>query len=117
MNFFELYLTRQGLLISLILATMAFAIAGCRQKGGDDAAAGQAVFTANNCARCHQINGQGSARGMDLSHVGGKRNAEWIVAHVKNPQQHTPMSRMPKFEGKIGEADLAALGQYLAGLK
>ena len=85
--------------------------------GLQQAASGQQVFAANNCSNCHAINGQGGQGAPDLSKVGGARDAPWIIAHVKNPKAHKPNSRMPSFEGKINEADLASLGAYLASLR
>lgn len=107
-----------GLASVLLLCTLG----GCNrsQEGTDPAAAarGSALFASNNCARCHALNGQGGGpRAVDLSQVGAQRTADWIVAHLRNPQQHNPQSRMPKFEGRIPDADLQALGGYLAGLK
>ena len=81
------------------------------------ASGGQKVFASHNCGNCHAINGQGGRGGPDLGKVGGEHDAQWIVAHVRNPQSHKPGSRMPAFEGKISDAELASLGAYLASLK
>jgi cbb3-type cytochrome oxidase cytochrome c subunit len=56
-------------------------------------------------------------RGPSLAKVGAEHPADWIVEHVRNPKAHKQQSRMPAFEGKIGEADLKALGDFLASLK
>jgi cbb3-type cytochrome oxidase cytochrome c subunit len=56
-------------------------------------------------------------KGPDLSHVGGKESKDWLVAHVRNAKDHKPQSRMPPYDGKISDADLSALGDYLASLK
>jgi mono/diheme cytochrome c family protein len=55
-----------------------------------------------------------------LAHVGAKpdRTAQWLADHVRDPKSHNPRSRMPSFgPDKISDADLAALGEYLASLK
>ena len=109
------------------LAAFLLGMTGCARNeqgggGGGDAAliaAGKTAFSANNCGRCHAVGGQGGGRAPDLSHVGAEagRTPEWLTAHIKNPKTHNPTSRMPAFEGRINEADLHALGVYLASLK
>ena len=81
--------------------------------------AGQSVYQANGCARCHSLGGQGGRRGPDLSHVGAdaRHTPQWLTAYVKNPRQVDPGSRMPPFGDRIQAADLKALGGYLAGQK
>jgi len=88
-------------------------------------AAGNKVYEANRCARCHAIAGQAAdaggqgrrGKGPDLSKVGAKRDRDWIVEHVRNPKTHSPNSRMPPFGEKINDADLQSLADYLASLK
>ena len=118
---------------SLVLLASLLA-AGCTKKDEDassstsstttqgDAAliaAGEAVFKANDCGKCHAVAGQGGRMGPDLSKIGAEseHTSEWLVAHIKNPKSHNPKSRMPAFEGKISDKDLLALGAYLASLK
>jgi cbb3-type cytochrome oxidase cytochrome c subunit len=58
-------------------------------------------------------------KGPDLASVGRDptHSVEWLMEHVRNPKAHKPDSRMPPYVGKIGDADLRALGEYLASLK
>ena len=117
-------LTAGGGLFTLLL------IAGCAKKevassssaapeSGASVAAGKTVYASNGCSRCHALGGGGRGQGPDLSHVGAEaeHTATWLADHVKNPRTHNPNSRMPSFEGRINEKDLAALGTYLASLK
>ncbi len=84
---------------------------------------GRKVFNDHNCGRCHSLDGgQGGGRGKrgngpDLSFVGAKQDAQWIIEHIRNPKSHRPNSRMPAYEGKIPPQDLQALGDFLASLK
>jgi mono/diheme cytochrome c family protein len=80
--------------------------------GTADVAKGKAVFDANGCGNCH-----GGGKAPDLSKAGAAHDAAWLIAHIKNPKTHNPGSRMPGYEGKISEADMTALGGYLASLK
>jgi mono/diheme cytochrome c family protein len=81
-----------------------------------------ALFQAN-CARCHSAGGDSAGggrrggRGPNLSRVGAKRTADWLLDHMRNPTVHNPNSKMPSFEGKISEDDLRSLAEYLASLK
>ena len=95
-------------------------------------AAGRKVFDMQ-CARCHGI-GEGSAggfggprggpgmarmRGPDLGTIGRdpSHTVDWLMEQIRNPKAHKSDSRMPAFEGKINDADLRALAEYLASLK
>lgn len=61
--------------------------------------------------------GMARARGPELSTVGTKRTRDWLIEHVRNPKAHNPQSRMPAYDGKISDADLQLLANYLASLK
>jgi mono/diheme cytochrome c family protein len=105
-----------SLLSTLALIAAIGVLAGCPKPAEESAtpvaAAGNGEATyKTHCAGCH------SGRAPNLDHVGAQRDAAWIVAHVKNPKSHNPGSSMPAFEGKIAEADLKALGDYLAAKK
>ncbi len=77
---------------------------------------GEAVFKAQGCSACHTINGVGGKVGPDLTHVGGRRDNEWIEAQLKDPKSHNPQSIMPSF-AKLSDKDLDDLAHYLAGLR
>ena len=92
--------------------------------GGSDAKdkpAGVVAFESANCNNCHATVGSpkvGRSNGPDLTKVGAKRDKEWIIAHVRNPQSHNPMSRMPATgPDRLSDKDAGILGEYLAGLK
>ena len=118
----------------LIALTSLATLAGCHQNeaapslgNGSPSAgpasgtlvAGQSVYQASGCARCHSLNGQGGRRGPDLSHIGAdaRHTPQWLAAYVKDPHKVDPGSRMPPFGDRIQAADLTKLGTYLAGLK
>lgn len=81
-------------------------------------AAGKKVYNAQDCSKCHSVDASaGRGKAPNLGTAGKEHNAEWIAAHIKNPKTHSPMSRMPAYEGKISEADLKALSEFLTSLK
>ena len=61
------------------------------------------------------INGIGGTSGPDLSHVGSKRDREWLNEHFEDPQKVVPNSAMPKVEAP--EADIEQLTNYMLTLK
>jgi mono/diheme cytochrome c family protein len=80
---------------------------------------GSQVFT-DHCAKCHATEaGQRRGKGPNLAGVASKpdHTADWIIAHVKNPKTHKPESGMPAFEGKMSDADIKAVADYLLTLK
>lgn len=111
-----------GCLIALIFAAGCNSEGGAAGAGGDDKAliaSGLTVYNNNGCANCHSIGGQGGKKAPDLTKVGAEagHTTDWLIAHVKDPKTHNPGSSMPSYQGKITDADLKALGAYLASLK
>jgi len=90
-------------------------------KPDGEMSAGRKVFESNGCARCHMVagavGGKMKGKGPELTTVGAKHDRAWIIEHVRNPRTHTPKTSMPPYEAKISDADMQALGDYLAGLK
>ena len=91
------------------------------------ASRGGELFMSNGCGACHTVRGTAAAGqiGPDLTHVGGRLSVgagilqnqpdelrEWLArtGHLK------PGVHMPAF-GMLPDADLAALADYLHGLK
>ena len=104
-------------------ATVCVAIAalvGCSPPAEDGAAKqvakGVEVFE-KNCASCHAVNGKGGTSGPDLSKVGAKHDAGWIMARIDNPKSHNPSSRMPGFGEKLGDGAMQNIVAYVASLK
>ncbi len=77
---------------------------------------GEDVFKATGCTACHRINGAGGTVGPDLTHVGSRRNTEWIEEQLEDPKSHNPNSIMPSYK-KLPEKDREELVDYLSGLK
>jgi mono/diheme cytochrome c family protein len=78
---------------------------------------GAQIF-AQLCSKCHATQAGKKGKAPNLAGIGSKpeKNVDWIEAHVKNPKTHNPRSRMPAFEGKISDADLKTLADYLKTL-
>ncbi len=92
--------------------------------GGSDAKdkpPGVVAFETANCNNCHTTAGSaktGRGMGPDLTKVGAKRDKDWIIAHVRDPKSHNPMSRMPASgPDKLSDKDAGTIAEYLAGLK
>lgn len=87
---------------------------------------GNAVFD-QNCLKCHSVTAPGEGAGGPKGKMGGPNlsklaadpahTPDWLAEHVKNPQQHKPMSRMPKFEGKLSDEDIKSVVEFMSKLK
>jgi mono/diheme cytochrome c family protein len=88
--------------------------AGPRYPGNGDVEAGKKVVEAIGCLGCHQINNIGSSFAPDLSRVGGKVNADWLFAWVKNPQDYQPKTLMPNL--RLTDEQAAQVTAYLMTL-
>jgi ubiquinol-cytochrome c reductase cytochrome b subunit len=77
--------------------------------------AGRLLYEKNGCSACHSIHAKGGAIGPDLTHVGAKRDRDWLLRHFKDPQALSPGSIMPKTT--LPENDLSELTDYMQSLK
>ncbi len=112
-------MTSAGLAVAGVLA---LTIAGARAPiveaptmTGPSIIAGRSVYARSGCVACHSIHGKGGAVGPDLTHVGGRRDAEWIRRFLKDPQAVRPGTIMPRPD--ITEQELNDLANYLMSLK
>ena len=80
------------------------------------AAHGEELFKSLGCSACHRIGGVGGSVGPDLTHVGSRRNREWIAEQIKNPKSHDPDSIMPSFSS-VSPKDRGDIADYLSGLR
>jgi mono/diheme cytochrome c family protein len=109
----------QSLALFAIVATALAIIPGARAAtkaaASGSAANGQKLYASQGCATCHKIGGKGGKIGPDLSKEGTKRDAQWLVAFMKNPRSKVPKGSMPAVQAKAMELqDLAA---YMRSLK
>jgi len=72
----------------------------------------------NKCDGCHKIAGEGKEVGPDLTNI-ADRNADriWLMNNLKNPQQFSAESVMTAFEGKVSDANLNMIVDYLLTLR
>jgi mono/diheme cytochrome c family protein len=87
---------------------------GPQYPGNGDAEAGKKVVEDIGCLGCHQINGTGNSFAPDLSRVGGKVNADWLFAWVRNPQDYQPKTLMPNL--RLTDEQAAHVTAYLMTL-
>jgi mono/diheme cytochrome c family protein len=76
---------------------------------------GKTLATALGCLGCHSINGTGNNFAPDLSDIGNKVNAGWLVQFLRNPKAYQPKTAMPDL--KIAEEDVQKISAYLMSLK
>ena len=86
-------------------------------------AAGKKVFNTSGCGRCHTVGSttppKKPGQGPDLAKVAGdpEHTPEWLADFIREPKSKKPASMMPRFQGKINDADFKALIEYLTSLK
>jgi mono/diheme cytochrome c family protein len=101
---------------------LAAGLVTARPAAAQDAAKGQAVYTAQKCQMCHAIAGKGS-KSNPLDGVGGKLSAEDIKQWITHPKEaaakanSTKKPPMPAKYGSLPAADLDALVAYMQSLK
>jgi mono/diheme cytochrome c family protein len=90
---------------------------------GAAATGGRALYEAN-CRRCHVVGAPTGGAGPmmkapDLAKVGAdpKHTREWIAAYIRDPKAQKPDSHMPPFGGKLNDADIGTLADYILSLK
>ena len=77
--------------------------------------AGRMLYDKNGCSACHSIQGKGGKIGPDLTHVGKRRDRDWLIKHFRDPQAMSPGSIMPKMN--LPEKELNDLTDYMQSLK
>ncbi len=50
---------------------------------------GHALYEKLNCAGCHTVSNTGGRIGPPLDGIGGRRDKEFLTAHLTNPEEHT----------------------------
>jgi mono/diheme cytochrome c family protein len=108
-----------------LMITTTFVVAGfasAMPAAAQDAAKGQAVYTAQKCQICHAVAGKGN-KSNPLDGVGGKLSAEDIKQWITHPTdaaakaKSTKKPPMPNKYGSLPAADLDALVAYMQSLK
>lgn len=76
---------------------------------GGNAENGETLFENVGCLACHELNDKGEVFGPNLSRVGSKVNADWLVSWLSNPKHYNDKSIMPNLRLTLAEAsDLTA---------
>jgi len=101
------------------------ALVGC-SKGPDTSAedakkdaTARAAYDRIGCGNCHGTLEAGGGQAPNLSKVGAdpQHTQTWLADHIRNPQGHTPSSRMPAYGDQISDSDLDALAAMLSRMK
>jgi mono/diheme cytochrome c family protein len=82
---------------------------------------GKQVYVEQKCKLCHQVAGEGNAKGP-LDDVGGKLKADEIKQWITNPQamaEKTKATRKPAMKAypNLSAEDVDALVAYMGSLK
>ena len=78
---------------------------------------GKTLYRQEGCFICHQLDGDGTKVGPDLTFEGTRgRTSAWLVGHFKDPSSYVPGSVMPSFKNLTDE-QLSALTAFLESQK
>ncbi len=77
---------------------------------------GLSVYVERECAYCHQVGGRGGRReGPDLANMAAKgRTVEGLMEYIKDPQQVSRTSIMPKYD--LPDDELRGLAEFILAL-
>ena len=99
-------------LLSACIALFFVSRAAGAQESGALIEEGRRAFVRNGCAACHTVGPMGTRVARDLTHVGAKRDAEYIARWLRDPSHVRPSTHMPAIE--LTDADIDALAAFLA---
>ncbi len=88
------------------------------KKPADDRKQGELLVRSLGCLACHVVNNLGQSDlfgGGELSHVGSKRSAQWLLQWMRKPETLNAHHRMPAFS--LNGKQSQQIAAYLAGLK
>jgi mono/diheme cytochrome c family protein len=63
----------------------------------DSSEKGRMIFERLNCSGCHAVAGKGGFIGPPLDGVGGRRDSDFLIAHLTNPGEH--VKKFPELHG------------------
>jgi cytochrome c oxidase cbb3-type subunit III len=75
-----------------------------------NAARGERVYAKGGCANCHIVAGEGTGFGPELTEVGARRSAEYLLECLIKPSANLP-------EGFLWVAATAASGETVRGIR
>lgn len=85
---------------------------------------GKALFKAYGCYDCHKINGKGCPGGVDLSDVGSRRTAQFLLEQIKDPDSHVQKNKKAfnfntsvMADADLSQKEIATIVVYLRTLK
>lgn len=76
--------------------------------------AGLGYFRQERCEICHNLVDGEPKPGPNLAGEGGRRSADWMIQHFKNPSEMVPGSNMPPIQ--LNVVELNALSAFLIKL-
>lgn len=80
-----------------------------------DVAGGKEVFETVGCQACHSVNGRGSTFAPDLSRVGEKVRASYLMEWLRDPAKVQLGATMPNL--RLSDPEIRQLAAYLTSLK
>ena len=104
-----------GAFASAFMSASAGGAAIEQAKAKADATRGREIFLEQKCILCHKVGDSGGVLGPELTTVGERKDAAWLVKYLPKPQAFDPKNKMPPVA--VTGQDLDDLVAYLVSLK
>ena len=76
-----------------------------------------AFVFARYCIGCHVVDGDGGKDGPELTHIGSKRDLEFVRKVIIDPESVDPDAEMPSFAKRLTPEEIEAVAAFLAARK
>jgi len=108
---------RRSRVAGLVVAVAVLLLSAYATHGQGDALAarGQTAFATNGCYGCHIVGKAGTPIGPELTYVGARYSAPYLMRWLRDPALQRPSTHMPALE--LSDEDIEALAVYLASLR
>ncbi|MFC1750020.1 c-type cytochrome [Pseudomonadota bacterium] len=91
----------------------------------EDGLKGSAIFRKSRCTACHRAMRNGTNMGLSLDGVGTKRDYEWILEFMHNPEatygsetlDHGPAPKEAAYVSRMSDEDLRQIAVFLSELR
>lgn len=95
-----------------LLAAGLLAAPAAAQEPASPEKEGERLFREHGCYGCHTVGAMGTPIATDLSKVGARNSADYLVKWLKDPKSQKPTAHMPTIQ--MPEAEAKALAAFLA---
>jgi mono/diheme cytochrome c family protein len=97
------------------LAELVYAESGAGDVDRERAQRGRALFEQKDCDNCHELDGTTASEGPNLGGRGTPAYVQAIIRDASAPALYGKRNRMPRFQGKLNDDEIATLARFVLG--